>query len=116
LPISKNKKPQRTAGSRFAAKKDILKLFIPRRVLLARGLLFPAGLQVIPFLYLALHFLYHPPPAVPAAEATVKEKTAEKLKTDKGKAVYKKRKETAEPVFGIIKQAMGFRQFLLRGG
>jgi hypothetical protein len=29
--------------------------------------------------------------------------------------LYKKRKETAEPVFGIIKQAMGFRQFLLRG-
>ena len=25
------------------------------------------------------------------------------------------RKQTAEPVFGIIKQAMGFRQFLLRG-
>ncbi|MDR1902402.1 MAG: transposase, partial [Treponema sp.] len=31
------------------------------------------------------------------------------------KAVYKKRKETVEPVFGIIKGAMGFRQFLLRG-
>ena len=28
---------------------------------------------------------------------------------------YKKRKETVEPVFGIIKSAMGFRQFLLRG-
>ncbi|GHT87946.1 hypothetical protein FACS1894137_15840 [Spirochaetia bacterium] len=38
-----------------------------------------------------------------------------KLKTAKGKAIYKKRKETVEPVFGIIKSAMGFRQILLRG-
>jgi hypothetical protein len=29
--------------------------------------------------------------------------------------VYAKRKSTVEPVFGIIKAAMGFRQFLLRG-
>jgi hypothetical protein len=40
---------------------------------------------------------------------------ANKLKTDKGKGIYKKRKETVEPVFGIIKAGMGFRQFLLRG-
>ena len=32
-----------------------------------------------------------------------------------GRMAYKKRKETVEPVFGIIKSAMGFRQFLLRG-
>lgn len=38
-----------------------------------------------------------------------------KLKTDQGRALYKLRKQTVEPVFGIIKQAMGFRQFLLRG-
>ena len=31
------------------------------------------------------------------------------------KAKYAKRKCTVEPVFGIVKQAMGFRQFLLRG-
>ncbi|MTI89249.1 MAG: transposase, partial [Balneolaceae bacterium] len=31
------------------------------------------------------------------------------------KAVYARRKSTVEPVFGIIKQAMGFRQFLMRG-
>lgn len=37
------------------------------------------------------------------------------LKTREGKARYAKRKCTVEPVFGIIKQAMGFRQFLLRG-
>jgi hypothetical protein len=40
---------------------------------------------------------------------------AEKLKTEEGRAIYRKRACTAEPTFGIIKQAMGFRQFLLRG-
>lgn len=37
------------------------------------------------------------------------------LKTPEGKKLYGKRKSTVEPVFGIIKQVMGFRQFLLRG-
>jgi transposase len=54
------------------------------------------------------------PPAAPA-QATVKEKMRQRLKSTRGKEVYGKRKETVEPVFGIIKQAMGFRQFLLRG-
>ena len=39
----------------------------------------------------------------------------DKLKTDTGRALYARRKQTVEPVFGVIKQAMGFRQFLLRG-
>jgi transposase len=39
----------------------------------------------------------------------------EKLASEKGKKIYAKRKSTVEPVFGIIKAAMGFRQFLLRG-
>lgn len=38
-----------------------------------------------------------------------------KLRTKKGRAVYSMRKEIVEPVFGQIKQARGFRQFLLRG-
>ncbi len=38
-----------------------------------------------------------------------------KLKTPEGRELYAKRKSTVEPVFGIIKQVMGFRQFLLRG-
>ncbi len=38
-----------------------------------------------------------------------------RLKTIAGKAIYAKRKSTIEPVFGIIKAVMGFRQFLLRG-
>ncbi|MDR1175501.1 MAG: transposase, partial [Treponema sp.] len=54
-----------------------------------------------------------PPEA--GAGATVKEVMAQRLKSAEGKKIYKKRKETVEPVFGIIKQAMGFRQFLLRG-
>jgi transposase len=40
---------------------------------------------------------------------------AAKLKTPEGKAIYRQRAQTVEPVFGIIKAAMGFRQFLLRG-
>jgi transposase len=47
--------------------------------------------------------------------ATVKEKMIHRLRTEEGKEIYKKRKETVEPVFGIIKSVMGFRQFLLRG-
>jgi transposase len=39
----------------------------------------------------------------------------EKLRTDAGRRLYAKRKQTVEPVFGIIKSIMGFRQFLLRG-
>jgi hypothetical protein len=40
---------------------------------------------------------------------------AEKLKTPEGKAFYRKRACTVEPVFGIIKHVLGFRQFLLWG-
>ncbi len=39
----------------------------------------------------------------------------EKLRTEAGRAMYALRKQTVEPVFGIIKSVMGFRQFLLRG-
>lgn len=40
---------------------------------------------------------------------------AHRLKTRAGRALYALRKQTVEPVFGIIKQVMGFRQFSLRG-
>jgi transposase len=39
----------------------------------------------------------------PAANLNAKQKMARKLKTKRGKNIYKKRKETVEPVFGIIK-------------
>jgi len=42
-------------------------------------------------------------------------KMAWRLRTKEGRARYAKRKSTVEPVFGIIKHAMGFRQFSLRG-
>jgi hypothetical protein len=38
-----------------------------------------------------------------------------RLKTPDGKKLYAQRKHTPEPVFGIIKSVLGFRQFLLRG-
>jgi transposase len=47
--------------------------------------------------------------------ATRVDRMRRKLKTKAGKAVYAARKAIVEPVFGQIKQARGFRQFLLRG-
>ncbi len=49
------------------------------------------------------------------AHATPLQKMAHKLKTRTGRKLYALRKQTVEPVFGIIKSVMGFRQFLLRG-
>lgn len=46
---------------------------------------------------------------------SVKERMERLLRTRKGKKAYAKRKETVEPVFGQIKEARRFRQFLLRG-
>ena len=54
-------------------------------------------------------------PAPLADDATPLEAMAHALQTRVGKARYALRKQTVEPVFGIIKSAMGFRQFLLRG-
>jgi hypothetical protein len=54
-----------------------------------------------------------PPP--PPSDAPVAQRIAHRLDTAAGKQLYGLRKETVEPVFGIIKQAIGFRQFLLRG-
>jgi transposase len=48
-------------------------------------------------------------------DATRVDRMRRKLKTKAGKAVYAARKAIVEPVFGQIKQARGFRQFLLRG-
>ncbi len=57
---------------------------------------------------------FEEPPA-PAPDATPVERMANRLKSPAGRAVYALRKRTVEPVFGIIKSAMGFRQFLTRG-
>lgn len=53
------------------------------------------------------------PPA--PADLTPVEAMAHRLRTPEGKKLYGLRKQTPEPVFGIIKSVMGFRQFLLRG-
>jgi transposase len=54
-------------------------------------------------------------PAAPPAAARHQEKMEQRLATKAGKALYAQRKQTIEPVFGIIKGAMGFRMFSLRG-
>ena len=56
-----------------------------------------------------------PEPEAPGPQASAQEGMAHRLQTAAGKALYKLRKQTVEPVFGIIKEVMGFRQFLLRG-
>ena len=54
-------------------------------------------------------------PAPLEADATPMQAMAHRLTTLAGKAAYAIRKQTVEPVFGIIKSVMGFRQFSLRG-
>ncbi len=54
-------------------------------------------------------------PPAPPADATAVERMAHRLRTPAGRATYAQRKHTVEPVFGIIKSVMGFRQFLTRG-
>ena len=52
-------------------------------------------------------------PEPPAENASPIVKMAYKLKTDIGKLIYGLRKSTVEPVIGIIKETLGFRQFSL---
>ena len=65
---------------------------------------------------------HHPSPEERFAEAppapedpTPVEAMAYRLKTPDGKKLYALRKQVPEPVFGIVKSVLGFRQFLLRG-
>jgi len=55
------------------------------------------------------------PAPTPPQDPTPLETMAHRLRTPEGKQRYALRKQTPEPVFGIIKSALGFRQFLLRG-
>ncbi len=54
------------------------------------------------------------PPAL-GEEASFSEKMAHRVATKEGRARYKQRQQTIEPVFGIIKEAIGFRRFSLQG-
>jgi transposase len=58
---------------------------------------------------------FAPLPAPPSADASPQVQMAYKLKTTVGRAIYGARKWTIEPVIGIIKEVLGFRQFSLRG-
>ncbi len=58
---------------------------------------------------------FAPLPDPPPEDASSQVKMAYKLKTALGKAIYGARKYTVEPVIGIIKEVLGFRQFSLRG-
>ena len=57
---------------------------------------------------------FAPDPAAPQTTDPVVN-MVHRLSTQAGKALYKMRKQTVEPVFGIIKHVLGFRQFSLRG-
>jgi hypothetical protein len=62
---------------------------------------------------------HHPPLAErsappPPVDPTPAEAMAPRLKTPDGKKLYALRKQTPQPVLGIIKSVLGFRQFLLR--
>jgi transposase len=67
--------------------------------------------------YMATGRQRHRAPEADVSEApgTAKERMAAKVRTPEGRALYAKRKVNVEPVFGQIKEARGFRRFLLRG-
>jgi hypothetical protein len=54
-------------------------------------------------------------PAPLPQSASMTETMRWRLRTNRGRSRYKLRKQTVEPIFGVIKEAMGFRQFHLRG-
>lgn len=51
----------------------------------------------------------------PEEAKSLKDKMLQKLGSKEGAAIYRLRKQTVEPVFGIIKEVLGFRRFLLKG-
>ena len=59
--------------------------------------------------------LPQPEPPELAEHASAKQKMAHRMTTQAGRTLYKLRRQTVEPVFGMIKEIMGFRRFLLRG-
>jgi transposase len=48
-------------------------------------------------------------------DLSAKQRMARKLRTKKGRQMYAKRKGMIEPIFGQLKQVLGFRQFSMRG-
>jgi hypothetical protein len=54
-------------------------------------------------------------PPASGPEASAKERMKHRLETKEGRELYALRKQTIEPIFGIIKETLGFRRFSLRG-
>jgi transposase len=65
--------------------------------------------------HLDWHTFFQQQPEPPAEGESPIVKMAYKLQTEIGKAIYRLRKCTVEPIIGIIKEILGFRQFSLRG-
>jgi hypothetical protein len=63
----------------------------------------------------ATMFAWHGAFKVHEASETAKERMAVKVRTPDGRALYARRKVNVEPVCGQLKEARGFRRFLLRG-
>jgi transposase len=98
---------------------------VPRRILADAGYwsernddrLFEEGIEA----YIATGREGHQEPGVPAPRGRIpvglppRERMTRKLRTKRGRRLYAFRKAIVEPVFGVIKHARGFRQFLRRG-
>ena len=54
-------------------------------------------------------------PPAPHPGASIAEIVAHRLETTVANALYKLRKEAVEPVFGIVKEMLGFGRFSMRG-
>ena len=78
-----------------------------------------AGLGVEAFIAVDKHKHNQPLPPAPRGpipgSATLRDRMRRKLQTGAGRRIYAERKIIVEPVYGQIKPARGFRQFLLRG-
>lgn len=68
-----------------------------------------------PYIATARQRHHAPEPDTLEASATAQERMAAKVRSPAGRALYSRRKVIVEPVFGQIKEARGFRRFLLRG-
>jgi hypothetical protein len=68
-----------------------------------------------PYIATARQRHHAPEPEALESSATAKERMAAKVRSPAGQALYSRRKVIVEPVFGQIKEARGFRRFLLRG-
>jgi transposase len=78
--------------------------------------------KVVPYIatgrephHLDWHTFFQELPEPPDESASATVKMAYQLRTQIGQAIYRLRKSTVEPVIGIIKEVLGFRQFSLRG-